>query len=128
MRFLLDTCTFLWWVTDDTQVSRRAKEIIENGEHEVFLSVASGWEIAIKSRMGRLKLPDDLEGFIGEQLRLNSIQTLPIQLSHALQVATLPDHHRDPFDRLLVVQSRAEQLPILTPDHQISQYSVTVIW
>ena len=128
MRFLLDTCTFLWWVTDDAQVSRRAREIIENGEHEVFLSAASGWEIAIKTRVGRLRLPDDLKGFIAEQLRLNSIQTLPIQLSHALQVATLPDHHRDPFDRLLVAQSRVEQLPILTPDDQISKYPVTVIW
>jgi PIN domain nuclease of toxin-antitoxin system len=127
MKVLLDTHTFLWWITDDPQLSMGARETMEDPDNELFLSAASGWEIAIKARLGKLKLPDDLQGFVSEQLRINAIQVLPIQMAHALRVYTLPDHHRDPFDRLLVAQSQLEQLPILTDDPQIAQYSVTVI-
>ena len=128
MKVLLDTHTFLWWIANDTQLSERARTVIEDGDHQLFLSAASGWEIAIKTRIGKLRLADDLQGFVSEQLRINAIQVLPIQMAHALHVATLPDHHRDPFDRMLVAQSQLEQLPILTIDPQIAQYSVTVIW
>ncbi len=128
MKVLLDTHAFLWWIADDPQLSPRARQVMEAADTELFLSAASGWEIAIKSRLGRLKLPADLEDFIAEQLRINAIQVLPIQMSHALHVFTLPDHHRDPFDRMLVVQSRLERLPILTGDPQIAQYPVTTIW
>ena len=128
MRALLDTCAFLWWITNDDQLSTRARRIIEDAEHVLFLSAASGWEIAIKARLGRLRLSDDLPGFISEQLRVNAIEILPIQMSHALHVAALPDHHKDPFDRLLVAQSQLERIPILTIDPQIAKYSVTVIW
>jgi PIN domain nuclease of toxin-antitoxin system len=128
MKVLLDTHTFLWWIMDDPQLSSRAREIMEAGDTEVFLSAASGWEIAIKSRLGRLKLPADLHSFMAEQLRINAIQVLPIQMAHALHVATLPDHHRDPFDRMLVAQSQLERLPILTGDPLIAQYAVPVIW
>ena len=128
MRALLDTHTFLWWITDDPRLSVRARAIIGDGSHSLFLSAASGWEIAIKARLGRLELPGKLPLFIVEQLSLNAFESLPVQLSHALHVYTLPDYHRDPFDRLLVAQSQLEQLPILTADHQISQYPVEVIW
>lgn len=128
MRALLDTHTFLWWITDDPRLSPRVRKIIGDGENELFLSAASGWEMAIKAKLGRLKLPDNLERFIPEQLALNAIRSLPIQMSHALHVYTLPDYHRDPFDRLLVAQSRLEGLPILTADPQIAQYPVKTIW
>ena len=128
MKVLLDTHTFLWWITDDPQLSKTARQVMEGPDNELFLSAASGWEIAIKARLGKLKLPDDLQDFISEQLRINSIQVLPIQMAHALHVYTLPGHHRDPFDRLLVAQSQLEQLPILTDDPQMAQYSITVIW
>ena len=128
MKVLLDTHTFLWWIANDSQLSERARTVIEDADHQLFLSAASGWEIAIKTRIGKLKLADDLQGFVSEQLRINAIQVLPIQMAHALQMATLPDHHRDPFDRMLVAQSQLEQLPILTIDPQIAKYSVTVIW
>ncbi len=95
---------------------------------EPLLSAVSGWEIAIKSRLGKLKLPPDLQGFVAEQLRINAIQVLPFDMTHALHVFTLPDHHRDPFDRMLVAQSQLEQLPILTGDPQIARYAVTVMW
>ena len=128
MKVLLDTHTFLWWIANDSQLSERARTVIEDANHQLFLSAASGWEIAIKTRIGKLKLADDLQGFVSEQLRINAIQVLPIQMAHALHVTTLPDHHRDPFDRMLVAQSQLEQLPILTIDPQIAKYSVTVIW
>jgi PIN domain nuclease of toxin-antitoxin system len=127
VKVLLDTHTFLWWITDDPHLSMRAREVMESPDNEMFLSAASGWEIAIKASLGKLKLPDDLQGFVSEQLRINAIHVLPIQMAHALHVYTLPGHHRDPFDRLLVAQSQLEQIPILTDDPQIAQYSVTVI-
>ncbi|HHV62264.1 MAG TPA: type II toxin-antitoxin system VapC family toxin [Firmicutes bacterium] len=99
-----------------------------DGENELFLSAASGWEIAIKARLGKLHLSGDLESFIPEQLSANAINTLPIQMSHALHVHNLPDHHRDPFDRLLIAQAQLEDLPILTADPQIALYEVEVIW
>ena len=128
MRLLLDTHTFLWWIADDPRLSKKACEVIGDGKNQLFLSAASGWEIAVKARLGRLQMPDDLEHFILEQMALNAIENLPIILSHALHVYALPDYYRDPFDRLLISQAQLEGLPILTADPQISQYSVEVIW
>jgi len=128
MKVLLDTHTFLWWITDDPQLSPRARQLMGDTNTEPLLSAVSGWEIAIKSRLGKLRLPSDLPGFVTEQLRINAIQVLPIQMAHALHVFTLPNYHRDPFDRMLVAQSQLEKLPILTGDPQITQYAVTVIW
>jgi len=128
MKALLDTHTFLWWIVNDPQLSPRARQIMEDADTELFLSAVSGWEIAIKSRLGKLKLPADLQGFVAEQLRINGIEVLPLQMAHALHVFTFPDDHRDPFDRMLVAQGQLEELPILTGDPQIAQYAVTVIW
>ena len=128
MRILLDTHAFLWWITDDPHLSPYVREVISSGDNELFLSAASGWEIAIKAKLGRIKLPDKPELFISEQLTLNAIQSLPIQMSHALYVYKLPNHHSDPFDRMLISQAQLEELPILTADPQFSQYQVRVIW
>jgi len=124
MKVLLDTHTFLWWIADSPRLSARAREVIRDSDNELFFSAASGWEIAIKAQLGRLQLPDNLEQFIVDQLSLNTILVLPIQLRHALHVYTLPQHHRDPFDRMLVAQSQIENLPIVTTDPQIAQYEV----
>jgi PIN domain nuclease of toxin-antitoxin system len=128
MKALLDTHTFLWWITDDPHLSRRARKFIADGRNEIFFSAASGWEIAIKTQRNRLRLPGTPEEFVAEQLTLNAFQSLPIQLSHALNVYGLPDHHRDPFDRLLIVQSKLEGLPLITADQDIVKYDVEVIW
>ena len=128
MNFLLDTHVFLWWITDDPRLSPRAHRLIADGRNRIFLSAASGWEIAIKARLGRLELPDDPERFILNQLAVNAIDVLPVQMSHALHVYKLPDHHRDPFDRLLIAQAQLEKLRILTADAQFSKYAVEVIW
>lgn len=128
MKALLDTLTFLWWITDDPCLSARAREILSDGRNILFLSAVSGWEIRVKARLGRLTLPDKPGPFILEQLYRNAFDSLPIQLSHALHVFSLPDFHRDPFDRILIAQSQLERLPILTSDPQISEYPVEVIW
>ncbi len=124
----MDTHTFLWWIDDNPKLSPRAREVIGDAGNALFLSAASGWEIAIKARLGKLRLSDDLERFIADQLVTNAFSSLPIQLSHALHTYTLPDYHQDPFDRILVAQSQLENMPILTADPQIAQYSVQVIW
>jgi len=128
VKVLLDTHTFLWWISNDTRLSSRAREIISNGNNELLLSAASGWEIAIKVRLGRLQLPYEPERFIPEQLVINAIQSLPIKISHALHTYSLPIYHRDPFDRIIIAQAQLEGLPILTSDPQIAKYKVEIIW
>ena len=128
MRALLDTHTFLWWITDNPSLSDRVCEIISDGKNTLFFSAASGWEMAIKAKLGKLQLPDNLESFIFEQLLINATAPLPIEMHHALYGYVLPDYHRDPFDRLLIAQAILENLPIITTDPQIAQYPVEVIW
>ncbi|GAB4505044.1 MAG: type II toxin-antitoxin system VapC family toxin [Anaerolineales bacterium] len=128
MKYLLDTHTFLWWNTDDPQLSAIAKEIIADGRNEIFLSAASAWEIAIKTTRGRLILPEYPERYIPNRLRLHGFQALPVQIHHAVQVYQLPMHHTDPFDRLLIAQSQIESMPLLSADKNIRRYDVEVVW
>lgn len=128
MKALLDTHVFLWWIMDDPQLSDRSRELITNRNNIFYLSAASGWEIMIKARLGRLQLPKNPQRFISEQLSLNNIESLPVQMSHALHTITLPDYHRDPFDRILIAQAQLEKLAILSADPQIIKYEVKVIW
>lgn len=128
MKVLLDTHTFLWWINDDPRVSKEARQIIENGKNTLYLSAASGWEIAIKSRLGKLTIPSEIKTFFIEQLTVNAILPLPVMMHHALHVYTLPDLHRDPFDRLIIAQAQLEDLPVLTADPQIAAYRVEVMW
>ncbi len=128
MKALLDTHTFLWWNTNDPQLSDTVREFIGNGSNEIFLSAASAWEIAIKYGKGRLVLPEKPELYVANRLAQHRFLSLPIQLSHAVQVYRLPQIHKDPFDRLLVVQSQLEEIPLLTADLQIAHYHVNIIW
>ena len=128
MRALLDTHAFLWWVTDDDRLSTSAREIIADGNNEIYFSAASGWEIAIKARLGRLAVPDDFTRFMIDQIERNGFRTLAVELGHALRVHALDDHHRDPFDRMLVAQSMIENLPIIGRDKQLAAYGVDMIW
>ncbi len=128
MRVLLDTHTFLWWVMDDARLSLQARAVLRDGRNTLVVSAATGWEIAIKARLGKMMLPRDPAEFILQQIRHNHLSPLAIELAHALRVFTLPDIHRDPFDRILVAQSQLEQLPIVSADPQIRQYEVNVIW
>ena len=128
MKALLDTHVFVWWIMDDPRLSTRATELISSDSAELLFSAASAWEIAVKAALGKLELDGDLGRFVPEQLETNHIQVLPIQLDHALKVASLPLHHRDPFDRLLVAQCQVEGIPLITGDEQIGWYDLEVIW
>ena len=109
-------------------LSAAARGFIAGGRNELYFSAACAWEIAIKAGRGELLLPKPPEKYVAERLALHRIQALPILLSHALRVFELPELHRDPFDRLLVVQSQMEGLPILTADANIRRYAVETIW
>jgi PIN domain nuclease of toxin-antitoxin system len=128
LRVLLDTHAFLWWISDDPRLPEKAREIIADGRNELFFSAASGWEISIKAGLGRLKVAGDLQRFIADQLSRNAIKVLPIYLSHTLHTRVLPDHHRDPFDRILVSQAILEEMPLLSADPKIPHYPVEVVW
>jgi len=128
MKALLDTRTFLWWNMDDGRLSATARQFITDGNNEIFISAASAWEIAIKAGRGSVILPLPPDEYLASRLRLHNFQPLAVQVSHALQVYHLPEIHRDPFDRLLVAQSQLENLPIITADPAICQYSIETIW
>jgi len=128
VKLLLDTHAFLWWVAGDDRLSERAAGAIGDGRREVFVSAASLWEIAIKARLGRLSVPGDPGRFVTGQLRENSFQGLPVTATHALGVWSLPDHHQDPFDRMLVSQALAEGMTLVTADRQIGRYGVETLW
>lgn len=105
MRVLLDTHAFLWRITDDSRLSSIAREVIADPGNDLFLSAASGWEMAIKVHLGRLEVAGDLARLIPEHMTRNAVQGLPVSMSHALSVQDLPVIHGDPFDRMLVAQS-----------------------
>jgi PIN domain nuclease of toxin-antitoxin system len=128
VRLLLDTHTFLWWVGASRDLSRRARSAIRSGRNECFVSIASGWEIAIKVSLGSLRVEGALDRFLPEQLAANGFQPLPIDLKHCARVAALPFHHRDPFDRLLVAQALEEELAIVTADPLFAKYGVRRVW
>ncbi len=128
MKVLLDTHAFLWWIGDDSRLSPGAHEVISDGDNEVFFSVASAWEIAIKAGAGRLQLFEDAKALVTGGITDNSLSVLPVHLAHALRVHDLPNHHRDPFDRLLAAQSLIEELPIISRDPCFGPYGVDVVW
>ena len=128
MRLLLDTHVFLWWVFDDPRLSSAARDLIADPAAEILFSAVSGWELAIKARTARLDLPEDVPGFVRDQVRRNRLRVLPVELPHALRVHALPDHHRDPFDRLLVAQAQVEAVPLLSRDTQLAGYEVELRW
>jgi PIN domain nuclease of toxin-antitoxin system len=128
MRFLLDTCTFLWIAADAPALSRRARALFQDPENEAYLSAASAWEVAIKHALGRLPLPEVPERFLPEMRDAHGVAALPIDEEAALHVSRLPILHRDPFDRMLVSQAIVHGLTILTPDPLVTQYPARTAW
>ena len=128
MNLLLDTHTFLWWITDAPQLSDKVRELIGDGRNRLYWSAASSWEMAIKYALGRLPLPEAPEEFLLDDLAKNRIDSLPITDLHALRAGQLPHHHRDPFDRMLIAQAQIESMALLSNDPQCSLYELKVIW
>lgn len=128
MRILLDTHSFLWFIGGDDELPPAAREEISTIENRVFLSVASLWEIAIKTSLGRLILGKPFEELMAEQLILNEIELLPIELGDLSLVARLPFHHRDPFDRLIIAQAVTRNLTIVGKDSEFAKYPIELFW
>ena len=129
MRMLLDTSSYLWFVTDDGRLKQNSRELIEDSDSEVFLSLASIWEMAIKSSLGRgLELPRPFPELIDDEIDKDRFRILNITVLHIKRVSDLPPVHRDPFDRLLVAQSLADGLPIISSDRAFDMYDIERIW
>jgi PIN domain nuclease of toxin-antitoxin system len=128
MNLLLDSHTLLWFVWDDPQLSAAARTLIVDPSNRKLVSLASCWEIAIKVSIGKLSLGEPCATFLPREITQNNFELLPIELRHATAVETLPHHHRDPFDRLLVTQALLEQLPIVSTDGVFDSYGVTRMW
>ena len=126
MRALVDTQVWLWMLAHPERIGPKTTRLL-GSEAELLLSAASAWEIAIKYRLGTLELPETPERYVPERMRLTGMTPLPVEHSHALGVATLADHHRDPFDRLLVSQALVEALPVVTADARLGRYGVDVV-
>ncbi|MDZ4827974.1 MAG: type II toxin-antitoxin system VapC family toxin [Actinomycetota bacterium] len=127
MKVLLDTHVFLLMQVDPDRPAPSARRLVEDPRTELLLSAASSWEIAIKYALGRLPLPESPARYVPDRMRVSGVTGMSVTHAHALGVADLPALHRDPFDRLLVVQSAHEGCAILTADAQIAQYDVDVI-
>jgi len=128
MRALLDTHSFLWFISGNERLSYRARELIEARENSMLVSAAGLWEIAIKHSLGKLTLDEPFADLIPEQLRRQGIGVLGVEVSHLIELVNLPHHHRDPFDRLLVAQARAEKLSIISVDSALDRYGVNRLW
>jgi len=128
VRILLDTHCWLWLHTEPERFASPARAIVEDRENDLLLSAASAWEIAIKYALGKLQLPEPPATYVPSRMERAATDALPVVHDHALRVAALPPHHRDPFDRLLIAQCHAEHLPLLTADRQFEPYDINVIW
>jgi PIN domain nuclease of toxin-antitoxin system len=128
VRLLLDTCTFLWIVTDAPELSAEVRALAVDPRNDIFVSAASAWEIAVKWRRGRLWLAQPPERFVPAQRSAHGLEDLPIDEASALHVTRLPDLHQDPFDRMLVSQAIVHGLVIATPDEMIARYPARTMW
>jgi PIN domain nuclease of toxin-antitoxin system len=127
MKLLLDTHAFLWWLAGDERLSDEGRRRLRSMDTVPVLSAASSWEIVIKHRLGKLELPEDPESFVTSRMAREGISGLPIEHAHALAVADLPMHHKDPFDRILIAQAIVEGIPILTADSAFMEYDAELI-
>ncbi|PSB09318.1 PIN domain nuclease [Pleurocapsa sp. CCALA 161] len=124
MKLLLDTHCWLWWLNEPRKLSPSMEQAIADPNNELFLSVASIWEIAIKVAIGKLIIPLPLAQLVTQQLPIDRINTLDIRTIHALKIEELPAYHQDPFDRILIAQAICENLTIITRDRKFTNYPV----
>lgn len=127
MKVLLDTHILLWWILDDPKLSAGARRVISNPGNEIYISSASGWEIATKHRLGKLPEAGDVPVRVSYYVRKAGFLVLDISLEHALAAGALSGEHKDPFDRMLIAQSRLENLPVITHDPVFQRYGVSVL-
>jgi PIN domain nuclease of toxin-antitoxin system len=127
MRILLDTHIWLWMNQAPEKLSVQVRDLIQDNENDLYLSVAAIWEIAIKHRLGKLTLPLEPSLYVPGRMHDNGVKALDIAMNHVLASATLPNHHQDPFDRLMIAQAILENLTFITVDEKIRAYDVSQI-
>ncbi len=128
MKFLLDTQAFLWFVLNSSAISQVARDLIIDLLNDILISPASCWEIAIKVSIGKYQIPENFETWMEHQIQVNELEILPIKIAHVAATVTLPFHHKDPFDRLLVAQALTENIAIISVDAVLDNYEVTRYW
>lgn len=128
MKYLLDTHVLLWIANDDSQLSKKTKNIFLNEKNDIFLSTASIWEMAIKISLRKLNVNEPLKNFIKTKVIGNKIKIINISVEHLFVLESLPFHHRDPFDRLIIAQSIIEKIPVLSKDTMFKKYDINLIW
>jgi PIN domain nuclease of toxin-antitoxin system len=128
MRLLLDTHTLLWWLADDSSLSASARRLIARSSNNVLVSAVSAWEIGTKVRLGKLPGAEELAGDFAGSLARERFEQLAISVEHGIRAGLLPGPHKDPFDRMLVVQSQAENLPVVSNDSIFDSYNVRRLW
>jgi PIN domain nuclease of toxin-antitoxin system len=128
MRYLLDTMVWLWSVGPTDKIGSAGLAILANGKEDIYLSAASSWEIAIKTKLGKYELTEPPGRYVPKRLTQQGIQPLSITQAHSLKVYDLPLHHQDPFDRMIIAQAIAEQMTVLTADRVFGKYPVDVVW
>jgi len=128
VKLLLDTQCWLWMQASPQHFSSTARALVDDPDNVLLLSPVSAWEISTKYALGRLTLPIPPAEYVPSRMKSSGVDSLALQHSHALQVATLPWHHRDPFDRLLIAQAQVEGIPILSADRKLAAYDVQVCW
>ena len=128
MKAILDTHALLWLVDSPEKLPEKVISLCENENNELFISIASFWELSIKISIGKIQLGDDALTALKQWCYKNSVTILPISISHCNQIQTLPFHHRDPFDRLIIAQAICEQLTAITIDEQFLKYDIDVVW
>ena len=124
MKYLVDTSVLIHSLISKPKLNHRALNLLADDSSELYFSAASSWEITIKTAIGKLVLPERPSEFVTKAIRLMALKSLDITHSHAFAIEALPDHHRDPFDRMLIAQAQTEQLVLLTSDHVFEQYEV----
>jgi PIN domain nuclease of toxin-antitoxin system len=128
VKYLLDAVTWLWSIDSVEKINDRSREILENGQEEIYFSAATAWEVSIKARLGKLHLPAPPAQCIPAFMAKQGLRPLPVTHLHAVGVYDLPLHHQDPFDRLIIAQAIAEQMTLLTADRAFGKYPVDVVW
>jgi len=128
LRVLLDTHALLWWLSDDPALTRPARKTIADTRNTVIVSAASAWEIATKVRLGKLPTANDLAADFTGNLDRDGFQLLAISAEHGIRAGLLPGPHKDPFDRMLIAQAQAENVPIISIESLFENYGVRRIW
>jgi PIN domain nuclease of toxin-antitoxin system len=128
MKLLLDTHTFMWWHSEPEYIPKNTLILLQDPDNEVILSVVSLWEMQIKIQLGKLNLRDDLELMLKIQQEQNHISLISVTLPHILELKNLPLHHKDPFDRILIAQSKVENAILISRDSVFKNYECSLIW